>query len=154
MIDVRRDVLEATHGKQVPWDNSSLTGEVVLNPVAKLGPAIADTGRTDNAAELAFWDTIKASTDRDLFDAYLQQYPNGLFVSLAKAKIRIIERAAAEQPAAERRPLQPCSSPHGLTSICQPPRSSWQHLPPRVRAARPPMPERRTANWCARSRRN
>ncbi|ULJ76495.1 caspase family protein [Rhizobium gallicum] len=113
LIDVRRDVLQATHGKQVPWDNSSLTGEVVLKPLAKLGPAIADTGRTDNAAELAFWDTIKASTDRDFFDAYLQQYPNGLFVSLAKAKIRIIERAAAEQPAAEAKAAGTVQQPAG-----------------------------------------
>ncbi|MBB4274676.1 caspase family protein [Rhizobium mongolense] len=97
LIDVRRDVLEATDGRQVPWDNSSLTGEVILKHLAELGPAPGDTGRMDNAAELAFWDTIKASNDRDLFDAYLQQYPNGLFVSLAKAKIRIIERAWAEK---------------------------------------------------------
>ncbi|TIL23272.1 MAG: caspase family protein, partial [Mesorhizobium sp.] len=33
LVHVRRDVLEATYGKQVPWDNSSLTGDVVLNPL-------------------------------------------------------------------------------------------------------------------------
>ncbi|TDW20884.1 putative caspase-like protein [Rhizobium azibense] len=98
LIDVRRDVLEATHGKQVPWDNSSLTGEVILKPLPNPGPSAADDGGMDNVAELAFWDTIKASTDRELFDAYLSQYPNGLFVSLAKAKVRIIERAAAGRP--------------------------------------------------------
>ena len=27
MIDVRKDVLAATHGKQVPWDHSALTGD-------------------------------------------------------------------------------------------------------------------------------
>ncbi len=32
LIRVRRDVIAATQGKQVPWDNSSLTGEVVLVP--------------------------------------------------------------------------------------------------------------------------
>ncbi|WP_233426735.1 caspase family protein [Rhizobium mongolense] len=100
LIDVRRDVLDATNGRQVPWDSSSLTGEVVLKPLAKLEPTAADTSTNDNTAELAFWDTTKASTDRDLFDAYLQQYPNGVFASLAKAKILIIERAAARQAAA------------------------------------------------------
>ena len=33
LINVRRDVLEATGGKQVPWDNSSLTGDVILQPL-------------------------------------------------------------------------------------------------------------------------
>ena len=102
LIDVRRDVLEATDGKQVPWDNSSLTGEVVLKPSTSTEPAASAGGdKGDNAAELAYWDTIKGSSDRDLFDAYLQQYPGGAFVSLAKAKIRIIERAAADVAAAQ-----------------------------------------------------
>lgn len=102
LIDVRRDVLEATGGKQVPWDNSSLTGEVVLKPPTTPEPATSTgSGKSDNAAELAYWDTIKDSSDRDLFDAYLQQYPAGTFVSLAKAKIRIIERAAADRAAAQ-----------------------------------------------------
>lgn len=34
---VRNDVLNATGGKQVPWENSSLTGDVILN--ASLSPA-------------------------------------------------------------------------------------------------------------------
>ncbi|WP_261332557.1 caspase domain-containing protein [Rhizobium leguminosarum] len=102
LIDVRLDVLRETNGRQVSWDNSSLTGEVVLRSPEKLEPATAaETGITDNAAELTFWDTIKASTDRDVFDAYLHQYPNGVFVLLAKAKIRIIERTATETAAAK-----------------------------------------------------
>lgn len=32
LILVRREVIEVTDGKQVPWDNSSLTGSVVLVP--------------------------------------------------------------------------------------------------------------------------
>ncbi len=41
MIDVRRDVVSATDGKQVPWDHSALTGEFFFDPSAK---------REDNAA--------------------------------------------------------------------------------------------------------
>ncbi|WP_260683038.1 caspase family protein [Rhizobium laguerreae] len=60
LIDVRLDVLRETNGRQVSWDNSSLTGEVVLRSPEKLEPATAaETGITDNAAELTFWDTIK-----------------------------------------------------------------------------------------------
>ncbi|MEI2296810.1 caspase family protein [Ensifer sp. MJa1] len=94
LIDVRRDVLAATGGKQVPWDNSSLTGEVVLKPATAAQPAPATDESGAQAAELAYWDTIKDAADRGLFDAYLQQYPQGIFASLAKAKIEIIERAS------------------------------------------------------------
>ncbi len=96
LIDVRRDVLDATDGRQVPWDSSSLTGEVVLKPLSKQEAATVPDSKPDNAAELVFWDTIKESSDRGEFDAYLQQYPNGAFVALAKAKIRNIERLASD----------------------------------------------------------
>ncbi|HEV7306450.1 caspase domain-containing protein [Ensifer sp.] len=98
LIDVRRDVLAATGGKQVPWDNSSLTGEVVLKPATGSEPTLAKERNGEQAAELAYWETIKDATDRDLFDAYLTQYPQGVFASLAKAKIQIIDRAAAAKP--------------------------------------------------------
>lgn len=35
MIDVRKDVVAATSGKQVPWDHSALTGEFFFDPAAK-----------------------------------------------------------------------------------------------------------------------
>jgi uncharacterized caspase-like protein len=34
MIEVRKDVLAATDGKQVPWDHSALTGEFYFQPTA------------------------------------------------------------------------------------------------------------------------
>lgn len=40
MIDVRKDVIAATEGQQVPWDYSSLTGDFYFDPNAKP----ADTG--------------------------------------------------------------------------------------------------------------
>ncbi|WP_244919873.1 caspase family protein [Rhizobium grahamii] len=101
LIDVRRDVLEATDGKQVPWDSSSLTGEVVLKPLVEQESTTGNDPKHDNAAELVFWETIKASSDRNEFDAYLQQYPNGAFVKLAKAKIRNIEKLASDEAVAK-----------------------------------------------------
>jgi uncharacterized caspase-like protein len=37
MIEVRKDVLTSTNGKQVPWDHSALTGEFYFHPVAAPG---------------------------------------------------------------------------------------------------------------------
>ncbi|RWE37995.1 MAG: hypothetical protein EOS78_14690 [Mesorhizobium sp.] len=112
LIDVRRDVLAATEGKQVPWENSSLTGEVVLKPLAtEPKAASAPTSQSappDNAVELAYWATIKDSTDKSFFEAYLQQFPDGVFAALARLKIDAIvkrtetERQVAKLPEAER----------------------------------------------------
>ena len=63
LIEVRRAVLEATQGKQVPWDSSSLTGPVVLNPEREGGepvsPAaevqLARTGQFGRACVLGFY---------------------------------------------------------------------------------------------------
>jgi uncharacterized caspase-like protein len=41
MIEVRKDVLAATNGKQVPWDHSALTGEFYFQPTAVPGGAAA-----------------------------------------------------------------------------------------------------------------
>ncbi|TPK60662.1 hypothetical protein FJ930_28370 [Mesorhizobium sp. B2-4-15] len=108
LIDVRRDVLAATDGKQVPWENSSLTGEVVLKPFPEEPKAAsAPTSQSappENAVELAYWATIKDSTDKSFFEAYLQQFPGGVFAPLARLKIDAIdkrmetERQAAHLP--------------------------------------------------------
>ncbi len=96
LIYVRRDVLEATHGKQVPWDNSSLTGEVVLNPgVAQVpkpeSPSTSAPVETETAVEIAYWETIKDSANKNFFQAYLERYPNGAFAALAKLKIEALD---------------------------------------------------------------
>jgi len=38
------------------------------------------------AMELAFWDTIKNSTNPDDFKSYLDKYPDGQFAALAKSR--------------------------------------------------------------------
>ncbi|CAN7623641.1 caspase domain-containing protein [Mesorhizobium amorphae] len=108
LVHVRRDVLEATYGKQVPWDNSSLTGDVVLNPLpiqepkADFAPTPVPIG-PNNAVEIAYWETIKDSADKSFFQAYLQQYPNGAFKALAKLKIDAINSRVDEQRQANER---------------------------------------------------
>ncbi|AZO08479.1 MULTISPECIES: caspase domain-containing protein [unclassified Mesorhizobium] len=111
LVEVRRDVLAATQGKQVPWENSSLTGEVVLRPLAtepKVATVTPQSTSPDNAVELAYWATIKDSTDKSFFEAYLQQFPGGAFAPLARLKIDAIdkriemERQVAHLPETER----------------------------------------------------
>jgi uncharacterized caspase-like protein len=120
LIAVRRAVLQATDGKQVPWDSSSLTGPVVLNPspVQHTTTNPPATSETDKTVELAYWNTIKDSTDKSFFDAYLQQYPNGVFAPLAKLKISVIEanQKQAETAALEKPDLERSANPKDNTA--------------------------------------
>src|SRR5205085_11465222 len=43
--------------------------------------------------EIAFWNSIKDSRDPEDFRAYLEQYPNGKFVALAKNRLKTLEAA-------------------------------------------------------------
>ncbi|MES0812688.1 caspase family protein [Roseibium sp. SCPC15] len=90
LISVRREVLKVTNGRQVPWENSSLTGEVVLK--AKAAPVPADvTGpvskQPSQEIELAYWDSIKTGTNIAYFENYLKRYPEGQFADIAKLRI-------------------------------------------------------------------
>ena len=42
MIEVRKDVLAATGGKQVPWDHSALTGEFYFQQAGCRGQSLGD----------------------------------------------------------------------------------------------------------------
>lgn len=68
LIAVRRAVLQVTGGKQIPWDSSSLTGPVVLNP-AKISETPTNSAvvisDTDRSVELSFWNSIKDATERN-----------------------------------------------------------------------------------------
>lgn len=45
--------------------------------------------------ELAFWQSVSSSEDREQLEAYLAQYPNGTFSGLARAKIAALDRRGA-----------------------------------------------------------
>jgi hypothetical protein len=86
LVDVRNDVLKATNGRQVPWEHTSLTGQVYLRSIT---PAPTDAGaptaRTyDKELEVAFWNSVKDSKSPTVVEAYLERYPNGTFAGLAR----------------------------------------------------------------------
>jgi uncharacterized caspase-like protein len=109
LVLVRREVLDATGGKHVPWDNSSLTGPVVLKDKPKEepkvepapAPAAKAAQETDNAVEITFWNSIKDSNNAVYFEAYLEQYPAGAFSALARVKIAELKTQQAEAKAKE-----------------------------------------------------
>jgi serine/threonine-protein kinase len=61
-------------------------------------PASAAPATSDDAVELAFWNSIGSSSDPRLYREYLAKYPNGKFASLAKLKLQAPPLKSADTP--------------------------------------------------------
>jgi hypothetical protein len=44
-----------------------------------------------SAVELTFWDSVKESSNAEMYSAYLERYPDGAFASLAKVRLEELE---------------------------------------------------------------
>ena len=102
-----RGVNAATNRSQMPWFNSSLSGDFYFNEakpevqVAAVAPAPA-LPSSDNV-ELMYWKSVSGSDDVTLLQSYLSQYPDGRFVELAKARIISLGNKLAAEGAAQAR---------------------------------------------------
>ena len=61
--------------------------------------------------ELVFWQSIANSTNPVEFEAYLAQFPNGVFRALAEARLAALRAPANDRPAAVGRPTGGVGSP-------------------------------------------
>src|SRR5689334_767947 len=95
MTKVRAQVNEETNKGQLPWGHTNLIGSVYLNgapapgAVAAATPAAGSSKASD--VELEFWRSIKDSNKPEELNAYLSNYPNGQFRSLALSRIASLE---------------------------------------------------------------
>ena len=114
LISVRNDVLRATDGKQVPWEHTSLTGQVFLkldgaqtpavavpSPAAALPPLTTEAPNYDKEMEISFWNTIKNSKSPTVLQTYVDRYPNGAFAGLARVMIDELKQGASVPPVGE-----------------------------------------------------
>jgi hypothetical protein len=93
MINVRKDVLAATGGRQIPWENSSLTRQFQFDP----SPATV-------SAETLLWQVSAEAKDPKLLQLYAERYPEGVhlpevmaFLEQAEAGGEIQSRAVEEE---------------------------------------------------------
>jgi hypothetical protein len=99
MTQVRAQVNEETNKGQLPWGHTNLIGAVYLNPAAAPAGAPAAVASNTPAAtvntasdvELEFWRSIKDSNKPEELNAYLTNYPNGQFKSIALSRIASLE---------------------------------------------------------------
>jgi uncharacterized caspase-like protein len=91
MIDVRKDVLSATGGKQVPWDHSSLTGDFFFHLAAAPGtlakPNVPSESELQQRMRL-LEEELKRKSDPD---------HTGKVVELAQAKERLRQLSEANR---------------------------------------------------------
>jgi len=108
--EVASDVREATRGVQRPQQISDMSRQFFFvprsvvasksEPAAKAPPSAPSASRAaqgveDRTLEIAFWNSARASNECDAIRAYLQKYPKGFFVDLAKlseARLCVSER--------------------------------------------------------------
>jgi TPR repeat protein len=77
MIAVRRDVIAATGGAQIPWENSSLTRQFYF----------AGEAAGDSSPEALLWRLAGGERDPSLLSIYLERYPDGAHASDVRALI-------------------------------------------------------------------
>ena len=95
---VREGVVKDTQQQQVPWESSSLQGEFAFVP--GVATAAREPAPDQEAAgELAFWSSIQTSDRADEYRAYLRQYPNGRFATLAQSRVAALGPSVPPAPA-------------------------------------------------------
>jgi hypothetical protein len=103
MTEVRAEVNDETNKGQLPWGHTNLTGSVYLNPApaptaaaapaanAAAAPAVASAPSSGSDVELEFWRSVKDSNKPEELNAYVTNYPNGQFKSLALSRIASLQ---------------------------------------------------------------
>lgn len=98
----RDGVERESGGNQSPREESSLKGDdFFIFPLESVSLAMPVIG---NAADIAYWETIKQSTSANDFKSYLKDFPQGTFISLAQNRVAELSsaRTATGRTIAER----------------------------------------------------
>jgi hypothetical protein len=95
---VRVAVSERTRGAQIPWESSSLTGDFVFHAGGSVPKRVSAASASPplGGYEALFWETIKESENPEDFRAYLRQYPQGAFASLAQIRVSALDQKAPD----------------------------------------------------------
>ena len=99
LINVRNDVMKATHDRQVPWEHSALRGRFYFGLVSGVPPAPQLVDPAEARAARDYELAAKVGT-KEAWDAFLAAHPTGFHAELAKTqRAKLI--AAAPPPSKE-----------------------------------------------------
>lgn len=87
-------VARRSNDQQIPWEASSLVGDFYFTPgqPAAAPPTPAAAPAAD--PELVFWQSVQDSQNPAELRAYMSQYPQGRFVTLAQVRLRALTQEA------------------------------------------------------------
>ncbi len=120
---VRVEVARETGNKQIPWDSSSVLGDFYFRPpsggapVASLAPSSAAAPADPTTNDRAFWESVKDSKNPEEFKAYLEQFPNGLFATLARTRVRALEQTQVATAAPAIAATRPAATPGSISAM-------------------------------------
>jgi hypothetical protein len=98
----RAGVVAETGGAQTPWESTSLVGDFYFRGGAAPAPAAAaPAGALSAAEDRVFWESVKDSRNPAELQAYLDQFPNGLYAPLARSRLAGGTQVAAARPAGQ-----------------------------------------------------
>src|SRR5258706_2883916 len=102
-FDVRSvvDPDEETIMAPAPAASTMASSPRAFDSPSATAPRQAQSTAPSAEADLEFWRTIKDSTDADDMEFYVQKFPNGIYVDLAKRKITRLRGASATAHAAD-----------------------------------------------------
>jgi peptidoglycan hydrolase-like protein with peptidoglycan-binding domain len=111
MTEVRAQVNDETNKGQLPWGHTNLTGTVFLNPAVVHTASVTPSGNTSapaaspssggNDVEMEFWRSVKDSSKPEELNAYITNYPNGQFKSLALSRLASLQSGGPKDAAKE-----------------------------------------------------
>jgi Caspase domain len=92
---VRADVAAETRGKQIPWDNSSLLGEVYLAGLSKPEPPRVDVSPPvpAPAADDILWEAIKSSSVAAVFEEFVNKFPTSPHAREARGRAEELKKS-------------------------------------------------------------
>jgi len=93
---VRLQVRQASQGRQIPWESTSLEDDFVFATGQKVAQATPGRRDADFDAEKAEWDQIKESARPEDFYAFLQRHPNGRISEVAQFRLDQLSKPAVK----------------------------------------------------------
>ncbi len=130
--EVAADVRRETRNSQRPQQLSDMTKTFyfakldpapAVKPDVPPAPVVAAPSTDDRALDVAYWNSAQASNDCDAVRAYLQRFPQGTFVALARLSERRLcapGKVAATDPGAPEAAVNPGAAPQSRVPHPQP----------------------------------
>jgi formylglycine-generating enzyme required for sulfatase activity len=99
LMHVAAGVRKDFRGRQKPWREGLLEGDFYFTAGQVADPGTPAASRED--AETALWRAVDTRNNKDDYDAYLNQYPQGKYAALARSRLNTLLQVEAERFARE-----------------------------------------------------